>query len=334
MAFYIDGAVRRRLDTCSSGLYDASASPQRRPHHRGNPHARQLFIPATSMNWTSSIGCSPAPTSRRSTPAERATTAQGGVSGLVAGYHLDNPSSLAIADYSGNGNGGAWNGASPSPSAAGQVFGSVASITTSNLAVGDHAITAIFSSGNSNFANSTSPALDQQIGQQATSIFVTCPTEPEFGAAVTLTATVSPASGTVTPTGDVDFYDGATDLGTASLDTGVATLPLPLPDMGDHGITAVYEGDGNYASSTSLPFVETVLPNSSSPPPTLTLTGNPSVTEGPSGGLTYDYSLGMTYTGGAATVSQWTVDWGDGTTPDVLNTATATPTITKGPALI
>ena len=79
--------------------------------------------------------------------------------------------------------------------------------------------------------------------------------------------------------------------------------------MGDHGITAVYEGDGNYASSTSLPFVETVLPNSSSPPPTLTLTGNPSVTEGPSGGSTYDYSLGMTYTGSAATVSQWTVDW-------------------------
>ena len=60
----------------------------------------------------------------------------------------------------------------------------------------------------------------------------------------------------------MDFYDGATDLGTVSLDTGVATLPLPLPDMGDHGITAVYEGDGNYASSTSLPFVETVGPNS------------------------------------------------------------------------
>ena len=95
---------------------------------------------------------------------------EGGVSGLVAGYHLDNPSSLAIADYSGNGNGGALNGASPSLSAAGQVFGSLASITTSNLAVGDHAITAIFSSGNSNFANSTSPALNQQIGQQATSI--------------------------------------------------------------------------------------------------------------------------------------------------------------------
>ena len=63
--------------------------------------------------------------------------------------------------------------------------------------------------------------------------------------------------------------------------------------------------------------------------------GNPSVTEGPTGAFTYDYSLGMTYPGGSATVSQWAVNWGDGSTPDTLpgNTTADTHQYATGGAL-
>ena len=79
------------------------------------------------------------------------------------------------------------------------------------------------------------------------------------GANVTLTATVTPASGSGSPTGSVSFYDGTSLLastlvassGTASYST--STLPL-----GSNSITADYEGDAYFSSSTSPSVVVTV----------------------------------------------------------------------------
>lgn len=79
------------------------------------------------------------------------------------------------------------------------------------------------------------------------------------GQSVTLTATVTPASGTATPTGTVTFLDGATTLGTGTLNSsGVATLGTTALAAGANSITAVYSGDANFSGSTSTAVTITV----------------------------------------------------------------------------
>lgn len=88
----------------------------------------------------------------------------------------------------------------------------------------------------------TSTALTQSVAQTLTS-------KP-----VTLTAAISGAQiGVALPSGNVDFYDGATLLGTAALDgQGSAALTTTqLSATGTHPLTARYAGDYNYQASTS-----------------------------------------------------------------------------------
>src|SRR5262249_45118997 len=76
------------------------------------------------------------------------------------------------------------------------------------------------------------------------------PTAAATGAAVTFTATVHTASGVAT--GSVDFMDGGTKLGSATLDaSGVATFTTSALAAGSHSVTAVYDGDSGDAGSTS-----------------------------------------------------------------------------------
>ena len=78
---------------------------------------------------------------------------------------------------------------------------------------------------------------------------------PAYGEAITLTATVTANSpGAGMPTWTVDFYDGDTLAGTGTLDeSGEATFTTTLGalDDGTHTITAVYEGDDDFSTSTS-----------------------------------------------------------------------------------
>jgi hypothetical protein len=85
-----------------------------------------------------------------------------------------------------------------------------------------------------------------------------------YGTAVTFTATVTP--NTVVNGTRVDFYDGATLLGsgtisgsstkTASFTAGETQFPA-----GSHsGIVATFVGDATFASSTSAPLTQTVTP--------------------------------------------------------------------------
>jgi hypothetical protein len=80
-----------------------------------------------------------------------------------------------------------------------------------------------------------------------------------MGQPVNLTATVSGPAGTAT--GTVTFMDGATVLGTATLDsTRTATLAVNFATAGNHALTAVYSGQGFSAASTSDVLTETVTP--------------------------------------------------------------------------
>jgi hypothetical protein len=144
--------------------------------------------------------------------------------------------------------------------------GNVATLTTSALAQGSHAITAVYG-GDANNATSTSPVVNQIVnsaGAGATTTALTSSQNPStLGQAVTFTATVSGA----TPTGTVQFFDGASSLGTAAVGGGsVATLTTSALAQGTHTITATYGGDVNNAASTS-PAVQQVVNAVVIPPP-------------------------------------------------------------------
>ena len=75
------------------------------------------------------------------------------------------------------------------------------------------------------------------------------PNPATFGSTVTLTATVTSLAGT--PTGNVTFYDGVTNLGTVPLTGGQAQLMVSTLSIGTHTLTAQYGGATGFASSTS-----------------------------------------------------------------------------------
>jgi hypothetical protein len=58
----------------------------------------------------------------------------------------------------------------------------------------------------------------------------------------------------------VSFYDGTTLLGTASVVNGQASFTTSGLSAGDHGITALYNGDAANAGSSSNVVTQTVQP--------------------------------------------------------------------------
>lgn len=78
-----------------------------------------------------------------------------------------------------------------------------------------------------------------------------------FGTPVTLTATVSSADSS--RSGNVDFMEGGTLLGSGSLDaSGTASFTTSSLSLGQHSLSANYAGDANNAASTSPAYMLTV----------------------------------------------------------------------------
>ena len=83
------------------------------------------------------------------------------------------------------------------------------------------------------------------------------PAASNFGQLVTFTATVTGAG--ATPTGSVQFKDGAVNLGTPqALVAGAASVATSALSVASHSITADYSGDGTYTASTSAVFTHVV----------------------------------------------------------------------------
>jgi sugar lactone lactonase YvrE len=80
------------------------------------------------------------------------------------------------------------------------------------------------------------------------------------GAPVTLTAAVASTT-TGTPTGTVTFFNGTTQVGTATLSSGIASLTTSFAATGTDSITAVYAGDTNFTGSSSGSVAVTVVPS-------------------------------------------------------------------------
>jgi hypothetical protein len=128
-----------------------------------------------------------------------------------------------------------------------------ASVAISSQSVGSHSVTAIYS-GDFNYAASNNNAAPLTLtvtkANTTTATNATPATLQQFSTE-TVTATVASTT-TGTPTGTVSFYNGPTLLGTSSLNSsGVATFISATLAVGSYGVTGVYSGDGNYATSTS-----------------------------------------------------------------------------------
>ena len=81
------------------------------------------------------------------------------------------------------------------------------------------------------------------------------------GDAVTLTATVSPVSGSVVPAGEVVFKDGATVLGSAwTSSSGPAKITVSDLSAGVHEIVAVYLGGDTFDNEAFIHFAPSTSP--------------------------------------------------------------------------
>lgn len=130
-----------------------------------------------------------------------------------------------------------------------------ASVDTSTLGVGNHAITAAFTSSNPNTLNSSGALAGGQTVQKADTVTVasSSPNPSEVDVPVTFTAEVNTsAPGAGTPTGGVQFSDNGTDFGAPQpLDgSGSASITTSSLTVGVHTIGADYAGDASRNGSS------------------------------------------------------------------------------------
>jgi hypothetical protein len=141
----------------------------------------------------------------------------------------------------------------------GTLSGGKTTLTVASLAVGSHSITAVFA-GTANLLASTSAAVAQAVNQASTTTSLTSSRNPaKTRQTVTFTARVAAvAPGTGTPTGTVRFFDGAVQIGSASLSNGSAAFSTSGLTRGSHTITAAYDGSASYKTSTSAALTQTI----------------------------------------------------------------------------
>jgi hypothetical protein len=136
--------------------------------------------------------------------------------------------------------------------------GGIATYTTSSLLGGSHPVTGVYS-GDSNYLGNTG-ALNSPltVGQGTAAAVLASSLNPSnYGQSVTFAATLSGPD--ATPTGTVTFLDGATTIGTGTLDaSGKATMSISSLVVGTHPITAQYGGDTNFGTVTSAPVSQVV----------------------------------------------------------------------------
>jgi Bacterial Ig-like domain (group 3)/Invasin, domain 3/PKD domain/Right handed beta helix region len=136
-----------------------------------------------------------------------------------------------------------------------------AELKIASLSVGAHHIVAEYG-GDSRFAPTTSSPLTQTVARSQTQVTLSSWQNPSpFGSGAAMSANVRAlAPGSGTPTGTVTFSEGATVLAIVPVTERVARLPLKGLAVGEHQITATYNGDGSFLSSTSSPLTQTVNP--------------------------------------------------------------------------
>jgi hypothetical protein len=133
----------------------------------------------------------------------------------------------------------------------GSTANGIATFATSSLAVGTHSITATYA-GDAIYQTSTSKVVKQVVNLNTSNTSLVSSQNPAgYGQSVTLTATVTAGSGTLTPTGKVNFKNGTTVLSSVTLVNGVAAYTSATLAAGSLSLTASYAGDSNFAASSA-----------------------------------------------------------------------------------
>lgn len=143
-------------------------------------------------------------------------------------------------------------------------------------------------------------------------------TNPQaLGSPVTVSAYVLALGTTApTPTGTVEFYDGAALVATAALSSGLATVTF-LPSIGGtHTLWAKYLGSGTFAGSTAAPAQITVFSGAMPAATTTALTVTPNPAQTFAQPVTFTATVSGGVTGGTVTFFMDGVEVG---TAPVLN---------------
>ena len=130
----------------------------------------------------------------------------------------------------------------------------VATLSISSLAVGTHAITALYS-GDGSHDGSTSSSLSQTVNKAGTTTTLDVQSqsvEERTGRDLHRHSFVLDRYGNGSVLRRFD------SLGTVPLSSGNASLSTSALGGGKHSITAVYSGDANFAGSTSAVLIQTV----------------------------------------------------------------------------
>lgn len=125
----------------------------------------------------------------------------------------------------------------------------VASTTATSLAVGNHSVTATFTSSDGSFANTTSSSASFTVAQASvTALLSVQSATPVYGVPNSATASISSTAGT--PTGTVQFtIDGAAAGLPVAVVSGTAQFILPTVTAGHHVIAANYSGDVDFSAA-------------------------------------------------------------------------------------
>jgi hypothetical protein len=173
-----------------------------------------------------------------------------------------------------------------------------ATLSTPSLTLGTHSVTAGYS-GNSSYVPTKSAALTEMVTLRTTKTTVKSSLNPAMvGDTVILAATVTSPVGRPADGSAVIFADGGVAIGSATITSGVATLPASFSTVGPHSITASFQGATSYAPSTSAALTEkvraaTATSSTSSPNPSargqvITFTATVTSTSGtPSGSVSF-----------------------------------------------
>jgi|GEM_PF-2510922 len=175
----------------------------------------------------------------------------------------------------------------------------IAQLPISSLTVGSHPITAQFLV-NADFLGSTSNIVNQVVNPANTNTSLVSSVNPSvFQQSVTFTATttvIPPGGGTLT--GTVTFKDGATTLTTLPIGPGgVTAFSTSALAVGNHPITATYNGDGNHNGSLSNVIIQTV--NKANTTLVLTSSANPA---NPGGVITFTATINVTPPGAGSPI--------------------------------
>ena len=210
-----------------SGAYSGDAS------FTGSSGGDSLQVNPVNVATTTALVCAPQPAAFGSSVTCTATVSP------TAGASVPTGTLVFTVDGTSTGPAAALNGSA------------AASFTTSALAVGGHAVLAVYTPTAGSLFITSNASTTETVNKAPTTTTLGCSPDPAaFGQAVVCTVTVASAvAGVGPPTGTVQLTaNGATQ--NLTLTSGTASASVASPAVGSPSVQAAYQGDGSFLASS------------------------------------------------------------------------------------